>query len=213
VLKHLAPIAVVSLLASLAPIAAQAGEYEGDDPTGDVRGLVHRPEPKPCGSYTEVRHDDPRFNDITRLEVEHTATRLHLRLTLRDLPPYQRSSQSFVVRTPDNAFTIDQSVFRGETVVFVNQERMPPAHLGPCGTWTFLSTSNPCRGATGTRDEAAESISVSVPRRCVGAPRWVRVGAESYAGRQGYRDIWAPPGSKRSGPWGHVYGPRVRPAR
>lgn len=184
---------------------------------GDVEGFRYDPEPPPCGTITDVRPARPRVGDIKKLTVRHTRTTIGLSVHLRAMPKLNRSSLSFQVRTPDRAFVV--AVFRtgGDDQARVYGERPPPSPpLGQeCYSWIDDVSVRACRGAVAEQDRATDIATVSLPRRCLGKPKWIRVSAEVGRSKGGafYADAWAPRGSKPSGPWGHVYSPRVRATR
>jgi hypothetical protein len=217
VVKHLGLIAGLSLLAVLAPIPAQAGDYVGDDRIGDVEGFTYDPLPRPCGTITDVRPTDPRLGDIKQLGISHGADQIDLTLRLRSMPNLQRSSLDFALRTPDQAFAVDvyRSQRRNQVMVSVEKPPPPPPHGVRCYSFVINIAVRPCPAAEADLDTATSTVSLSVPRSCLSSPKWIRVGAEvsTYVRGVSYHDAWAPRGSRPSGPWGHVYGPRVRAAR
>ncbi|WP_028657064.1 hypothetical protein [Nocardioides sp. J54] len=155
-LRHLvvAPALAVALLATTGGVAS-AQTWRHDDAVRDVRSGDFDSE---WGTLSPQR----KAGDVTRTTVSHTRSRLVVRIAMRAVP----SGSSFVmatVRTPRTSYDVTR--FR----------------MAGIGTTVVLEKTNGAGGELRCRGLSArvrgKALELSVPRRCIGKPAWVRVAA------------------------------------
>jgi hypothetical protein len=146
--------------ALLAPAAANAEKVVTEDPAADVLAL----------GPTEQGGDDldnllpaPEnlTADVVRTTVDHRASRLRVRLDLRDLGRSRTYFAVLELRTPDGRFTVETE----------NLGRRPKADL------RRRSRAIECRSLRAAGDQASSRVTVTIPTSCLDDPRWVQVGA------------------------------------
>lgn len=202
---------------------AHAERWTADDPVGDVTGWQYSPEPPPCGTFTDVDGTDRANEDITRLTARHSRAVVRVVLGFRDLDAAAEQEVSIHVATPVRGWDLDvlrferrKGGFRVMTFL-AKTPQLPPASEDPddCG-WTGVATvGRPCR-LEHSFDFDADLISVTLPRSCVGAPAWVRVGARASGWTYGedgtfgsFSDEWGDAGNGESDGWVPPLGPEV----
>ena len=221
-------LALTLLLTSTA--GATAATWSAKDPRADVRGIRIQVDVaarrKACDGPHGYRVPDDRRRDITSLTVDHGSDLVVLTLGMRDVTrPDANTSYYLHVRTPTAAYQL--YVMRGVdplpggddpgVYVFFSEEPDFPAP-GEIKDCQFATTSLglPCDGLVGDVDVRLDEVRVTIPRRCLRDPRWVRVAAESSGStrltRAGhltiFSDFWAPRGVQRHG-FLPPFGPRV----
>lgn len=157
---------VTVLLAAMtlasAPLAvtgqAHAATWTQQDARGDVLAISQS-----AGSEKETVEPAPEdtATDITRFTVNHTARKVALVLRVRDLRHGDTMVSARLV-TPRGAY--DVLAFRS-------------ADLRMFGVSAANGTDVPCRGKKLRLDTVRDLIRITVPRACLGGPRWVRAGA------------------------------------
>ena len=220
-------ISALAVTAVLAPAAAHAERWAGGDPRGDVEGWHFDPEPEPCGTDTQIDATENTNSDITRLVVRHTRTAVQLSVRFRDLDPaLEQVTQLHIATRARRGWFVDIDRVRGRSgnfrvVAFMGKE---PNYPDPediddeCGLFGFVTDASRC-GMRPEIDLVANVITASLPRRCLGNPRWVRVGVGSYGWAEpadpgdksfiSYSDEWGIRNDSAS-PWLPPYGPKVR---
>ena len=179
--RHVLAAAVVGALTGtlLAPTAATARTLRIDDPTGDSwHELYDDGAPRPTGY--EPAGSAPN-SDIVTVTVSHNRNRVKIRTTFVDLVLDTQGVIAVTkIRTSDG--------LRRRAWV-VKEEAGKPTH-------GFLTGRDriACRGIREEIDFARNVATVSVPRHCLSAPRWVKVvaGGGNYAEAPdpaSYRDI------------------------
>ena len=175
------------VLFSFALLAASAGPASAEtwharDGHGDVRSY-HLDLTQECEAITGgERVAQDRRHDITRISVDHGSDALVATIGLRDLPrrgPGMNYDYDVEVRTPDHMFDVSllapAARRRVETgLLMVRRSRDPDAPR--CGP-RLEAHDRDCAGLAAEVDRRSNSVSVTVPRVCLGGPRWVRVGA------------------------------------
>jgi hypothetical protein len=147
----------VLVVTALPAVAEQASHH---DATGDVvlLGVV---------DDSKTAQPEWRPGDIKRIGVAHGTHRVRVRLNFRDVAQGTDGAYFYKIRTPQRRF---------ELAGFTAQER-------PQGEWFLLNPSRQrsvsCAGLRHRIDYTNEQINVSVPRRCIGHPARVRVGAHA----------------------------------
>lgn len=166
---RLVTLALTAAVTLSAPVAAHAGKAETQDPSGDVVELTNLDDEQEAGTPA------PDFTavDILRTSVDHRAARLRLSVRYRDLYRTPFHSTMFRVVTPKRAFWV--SVDRG---------------LGHPKGGVDLTRNNSgrsvkCKGLRFSIDLDTDRVSASVPSRCIGSPRWVKVGSGALSPQAG----------------------------
>ncbi|MEZ0578944.1 hypothetical protein [Nocardioides sp. MH1] len=202
--------------------AAHADHWGSADPTGDVVGSTWSPEPEPCGTETPVDATTEAHTDITRLTVRHSRRAVEITTHYRDLDPSLEKYLALYVRSADRGWWVDLDRYRSRngrwhTMTFMAREpRLPdPDDVEGCGIGIVLFDVG-CRIVSSV-DFDADVVSLTIPRRCLRDPRWVRVAAASYRwvdsddpdnpSSTSFSDLWD--GGTELTPWAPPYGPRV----
>lgn len=153
-------LALVLPAALLVQSAAHAEEVVTEDPAADVVTL----------GPTEQGGDDldnllpaPEnlTADVVRTTVDHRESRLRVRLDLRDLGRSRTYFAVLQVRTPDGTFEVETE----------NLGRRAKVDM------TRRGHAIECQRLRAAGDQASSRVTVTIPTSCLGAPRWVRVGA------------------------------------
>lgn len=161
-------LAVALTAAALgAPATAHAERVETRDASGDVRMFpdLDSEATVPAPDFTSV--------DILRTVVDHRRNRLNLTVRYRDLRATPLHYTIFTVRTPKRAF--DVSVERGLGGGAKGQAQVTRPNGRPVT----------CKGVHWSIDRAADRVTASVPTRCLGAPRWVKIGVGAVSSEAG----------------------------
>lgn len=152
-------VAALTAAALLVPTAAHAGKSVHRDAVGDVVSLSIEDE-----SEELTPAPDQKRGDVTRTVANHRAKRVVFKVKMRELP--RRASMHGVstrIVTKQRSYSLD--IFR----------------VPGFGKDAILSTRRgkviECEGLSHTRNDKRRTISFSVPRSCIGNPRWVRLGA------------------------------------
>ena len=184
-----AVIAAATGLVLLVPTQAQAGSYARPDAANDVSSST--------GDGPFVRTPSRIEGDIRSSAVAHAPRRVLVAIGFGQLTQTtELTGHIFRLRT-------NRGKVRWVTVV-----------AGP-GHWAGRTVMQKpsgrrvkCRLGTSI-DYAADRVRVSIPRRCLGGPRWVKVGigVVSAEGETFYADDALTDGIIRANP---VYGPLVR---
>ena len=210
-------------LALLSPVAAHADRWGGSDPAGDVTGWQYQPDPEPCGTFLDVDGAAEAHEDITYLGVRHTRHDVVATVRFSDLDAASELATTIYLRTARGGFWLDLDRFQSRngqwrTLTFLaHAPRYPdPEDIDECGGFGFASFDLGCRIAH-TVDAAADLVRLTVPRRCIKNPRWVRAGADAYRfidpedGTDptfgAFSDDWS--GGTVLTKWRISYGPRV----
>ncbi len=144
----------------LAPAAAHAEKVATTDPAGDVVSL----------GPTEQGDDDldnllpapeNQTADIVRTVVDHAGSRLRVRIDLRELGRSKTYFAVLKVRTPAGTFEVETD----------DLGRRPEVEM------TRRSRAVECPRLRAVADRAAARAVITIPTACLGAPRWVQVGA------------------------------------
>ncbi|WP_299053592.1 hypothetical protein [uncultured Nocardioides sp.] len=152
-------LAAVACSAALVLPVAAAGPAAADtevkaDPRGDVSEIEGRQAPRPSA-------------DVLQLRSRHADGVVALQVVLADLDTTSAVGTNVSVGTSDGrgflAF-VQRSEDGTKTVELIEPER---------------DAVVPCPSLRGAVLPAADRITVSIPRQCLGRPRWVRTGALS----------------------------------
>ena len=155
-------LAVAVLAAVLAPAAAASAQKVAvHDSTADVWESVWNPD---SGASGEVRAGSQPNIDIVSTVIRHTGHRLILTLRFADL---QRSKTHF--------FVVSRLRFdKGHRMVAMVDATRRWRGISAVGG---LRANKPakCRNVGHTIDYASNTIVLSIPRSCIGNPRWVEL--------------------------------------
>lgn len=191
-------VTAVAIVATTTSLAA-AGSWSGKDPRRDVTGLRYDPEPEPCGTTTEVNASGDANTDIISLAVRHMKYSVEAVVGFSALDRRSTQKVETAIKTNERTYTVEVNRFqdgRPSEVLLFQYER--PQQSGTCGSSaTFLLGPLRCRNLSGAYALGSESVAVSIPRRCLSHPRWVRGAARTHRWEDDvvHSDTWAPAGS------------------
>lgn len=158
------PVRLAALLAPVAlllPTASHAERVVTEDAPGDARAWTD------YQRFQFVPAPEEASVDIIRTAAALGHRRLSVTVHFRDLEVRPRHETLVRVRTPRSTFDVTahrRSASRPKVTVARQRDD------------TFE-----CRGLRVRYDGAADTVSLSVPARCIGAPRWVRLGVRATA--------------------------------
>lgn len=154
--------AVALTITGMSP--ASAAHWSHDDAVGDVQsqtdtfneetGEENMGEPTGAPDNTDT--------DVIRVGVSHRTQRVVLKTTLRDVT-VNSGVVIYDIRTGNRRYSVLQRL---------GTDRMFPAFHISRGNGDRVR----CTGVERSVDRAVNRATVSIPRRCVGSPGWVRVG-------------------------------------
>ncbi len=159
--RHLARLVavLVPVALGLPAAAAHAEKVETIDPAADVLYLGE------TGQGADdldnlVPAPDNTTADVVRTVVDHAASRLRVRIDLRELGRSRTYFAVLRVRTPTGTFEVETD------------------HLGrrPQTDITRRSRAVECPRLRAANDRAAARATITIPTSCLGDPRWVQVG-------------------------------------
>ena len=186
--RRLGPGVLLSLLLVAAP--AHAETWSSPDPGGDATVVEFDPEPEPCGTITETPTTE---GDVRRLTVRHSRDDVVLTVAVTGLVRAGAASASFTVLTPGRDLFVDVYRYAGRTRIDLAElPRIDEDDVDECGSFFFGAGVIPCPRARGEIAVKESRIRVTLPRRCLGTPRWVRVGVGVCSAGC---DTWAPAGT------------------
>jgi hypothetical protein len=147
--------------ALLLPTAAHSETVATEDGAGDARAWTAYQE------FQFVPAPGEASVDVTRTAVSFGQRRLSVAVHFRDLEVRARHQALVRLWTPRGAYdvTAERPSARRATVSLARKGAGAPR----------------CRGLSVTYDGAADTVALSVPARCIGAPRWVRLGVKATA--------------------------------
>ena len=145
----------------LAPVPAHAQKVETIDPAADVVYL---------GPTEQGQEDTDNLlpapenttADVVRTVVDHTASRVRVRIDLRELGRAEVYFAVLQVRTPAGTFEVESNE---------DLARRPKVEM------TRRSRAVECPRLRIATDRADARATVTIPTSCLGDPRWVQVGA------------------------------------
>ena len=140
------------------PTAAHADSYSRNDPSGDVVKAVFDPD----GSVRQPGRTD---GDIVRSGVSHGKHRINLALRMRAIG-----------RSANQETIYDFRIGSRHRVREVILTAKPGKWQGSARVYDRRGNSARCKGVRWSISYTAELVTVSVPRRCLGKPKWVHVG-------------------------------------
>lgn len=209
------PLLVTLTLLVLCAAPAGAETWRATDAAGDVDRSAHVADPPPCGTTTDTPVPTDTRRDVTGLVVHHRADTVELRLALREVSlDDTETTFGFDVRTPHRAYIVDVDRYRARRPLTPSLIVKPRnLHYNECGNAIFGAGGVSCPGLRVRADVRRDRVAVSLPRACVGDPRWVQVAARAYdvttegTSRTDLFDAWGVVGPSVSGA---PSSPRVR---
>jgi hypothetical protein len=153
--------AVLVTAGLLLPAAAHAEEVVTEDATGDAQAWTAYQE------FQYVAAPGEASVDVTSTAASLGQRRLSVAVHFRDLEVRVRHQTLVRVWTSRGAYDVTAER---------QSARRPKVSLARKGADALR-----CRGLSVAYDGAADTVAVSVPARCVGAPRWVRLGVKATA--------------------------------
>jgi len=191
------PALVLSLLLPAATVAlaapAHADRWTYDDAAGDVTQVVETPSAMTIETVPEQAN-----GDITQVTVDHRRTKVifEVRTRSRLTGPFAAGVQ---IRTPGRRFAL----------LWMRMPGMGGAELMDFGSKDLTTR---CRGLKQRLTSGKTTIRLTVPRSCLGDPRWLRVGVNlstfSLFTGGGYDDDGLQTGMTLTGPDGRS--PKIR---
>lgn len=175
-----------------------------------------------CLRSEPAQSEHAASSDLTGLAVRHKKHRVVVTLRYAGSIAWNRNSLDVHLRTPSDAMTLHahqvnpaapfETTVKDETTWEYESVDDDGDGAEDCQQWTGYSQVRWCLGLR--TEPARRSITISVPRSCLGHPRWVRVGADVFGDDRGVRiaDQW---GTRRvdDDPRDIAYGRRVGVAR
>jgi hypothetical protein len=212
-------VAVLStaLLVVAAP-DADAETWAAPDPQADVRALQYDPT-KPCSHVPEHRARHDKRRDIRQLAVDNGADTVVLTLSLGMAAKHDRStSYQLHLRTPRKAYFIYRLAGDHELLFAEEPDYPSPSQIKDC-SFAFQFATIGCDGLRVDLLPKTDQLVVTIPRFCLGEPKWVRAAAQvrgstkpDAQGRSTLSsDFWAPRGVERKG-FLPPFGPKVHQA-
>ena len=147
--------------ATLLPGAAHAETVVTEDGAGDAQAWTAHQE------FQYVPAPGEASVDVTRTAASFGQRRLSIAVHFHDLEVRVRHQTLVRVWTPRGAYD-------------VTAER-PSARRATVSLARRGADARRCRGLSVTYDGAADTVALSVPARCIGDPRWVRLGVTARA--------------------------------
>ena len=164
----LAPVLGLALAVSAA-LPASAASTTGSDARGDV---VKR-DRDASTQDAEVPAPRNQTADITRLTVRRGEHRVRIIVGIRDLRPSTRGlaldDVDYRIRTPEGDFTARVSSDRRGQRLRTSEGLAEPSGFDAG-----------CSGLTSRHLYRRDVVRLVIPNRCLGHPRWVRVGAQTF---------------------------------
>ncbi|WP_210438403.1 hypothetical protein [Nocardioides xinjiangensis] len=160
--------ALLALAALLLPAASHAGTMVTEDATGDSRAWTD------YEKFQFVPAPEEASVDVLRTAAAFVPRRLTVTVHFRDLEVRMQHRTLVRVWTPRGTFDVpaERRFARRVTVALARQR----------------GEAFGCRGASAMYGGAADTVALSVPARCIGAPRWVRLGVRATATPRLYAD-------------------------
>lgn len=216
VLRALTAAVLATVLTSLSATAAYADRWWGRDAARDVTQATFTTEPPPCGTWDVSTAAQDASTDLVGLSVVHGRHDVVVRAHYRDLVGFARRSTSFTLATDGRDYEVDVLDQRRRGVVAeLWSAPSPPEEVDECGTYSVVQMGGGCDVGSQVLLER-DVISVTVPRDCIGDPRWVRAGVvdQRTIGGRFRGDVWGLEGTPaETGFTDAPLSPRVRRSR
>ena len=158
----------------------------------DVTQITFTTEPPPCGTWDVTTQTQDTATDLVGLSVVHGRDDVVLRAHYRDLTAFADRYVSFTLATDGRDFdvTLYEQRRRGPVAELWSAPTEPEV-VDECGTYSVIQMGGGCELGSQVLLER-EVITVTVPRDCIGDPRWVRAGVvdQRTIGTRFRADTW-----------------------
>lgn len=175
------PLFALSVLAGASGAEDRVSRVVLKDPTGDVWGYGERGQWVPAGDVPAA--------DVVRAVVRHGRYQVRMKMTFSDLR--RDEPQQY------GAYIVFSRLRFAAVYVNARPGRWQGRHLMIVGRILVDESRVKCRGLKHTIDYATDQVSISVPRRCIGRPDWVKVGMSNFMFPAGGTEITDNPHSAR----------------
>ncbi|WP_299923689.1 hypothetical protein [uncultured Nocardioides sp.] len=193
--RTLTSATLAAALLALSTATAHADRWWGRDAARDVTQLTFTTEPPPCGTWDVTTQPQDTSTDLVGLTVDHGRDDVVLRAHYRGLTGFADRHVTFTLATDDRDFEVDLSHQRRRGVVAeLWSAPTQPEPGGACDTYSTIQMGGGCE-ITKQVLPARDVVVVSVPRDCIGDPRWVRAGVRDQraVGTRVRTDVWGRP--------------------
>jgi hypothetical protein len=153
-----------AVVVAVIPTAAAAEQWTHRDATGDVVQFTWDYE----SVKTTTELPDDVSTDVRRLRITHAPHELRISMRVQDIVRGTRAAELYVRTAEGRRFEVIAYAFRTR------------AFSGPYIIAVPTRESVECSGQSASLDPDTDKVYVTLPRRCLGDPRWVQVGA-TYA--------------------------------
>lgn len=159
-------------------------------------GLLDRPETTPepeasgseCPTWTPA--PAPTRDEVLDVDVLHVETAVVIELHQQDVVASHDQSWDFPVSTPAGDWSVEVSRTREHHRVTTEALLTPvepppspePSAADGCDLYSVMVQGGDCSGLTADVAPLSDLVQVVIPRRCLDAPQWVRVGAVVWDG-------------------------------
>lgn len=189
-----AATALVAAMIGATAGTASAERWWGRDRPGDVEQVTFDPEPPPCGTYELTDAAQDRSTDLVGLSVVHDGDSVVLRAHYRDLTGFLGRTVVFTLVTEGRDHEVHLRA--GERGVEAELWGAPgePQPSDLCDTYSYVQLGTGCEVGHAVVP-ARDVVEVTVPRDCIGNPRWVRAGVRNdrFIGLRYRSDVWGRP--------------------
>lgn len=158
----LAAVVAAGALTTTTAVVAHAEAWTHTDPTGDVTKVAYIDE---ADDPVLVAVPDQTVGDIRSIRAAHNSTRLAIQFSLR--AAMTQYGIAYRIVTPRAEYRLLR-LRMGDRPTVTFSKRVGP------GLYDFKSVG--CRGVAWKIDWSAAKVAVSLPRACIGYPRFLRVG-------------------------------------
>lgn len=214
--RTLTASAIAASLVALTAGSASADRWWGADRDGDVTQSSFSADPPPSGTFSEKATPQDASTDIVGLSARHEGDTVEMRAHLRNLTGWGDRFVNFEIQAERRPYSVSLTrnpTTRSEDLWLVDASDVP-SPPDECGSYSTINFSVPCDGMAADASSRDDYVAVVIPRSCLGSPRWVKVGLQSYrtVGDRSRRDSWRrgeldpTPTNSLLGP----LGPRVR---
>ena len=214
--RALTSATLAAALLGVSTTAAHADRWWGRDAARDVTQFTFTPEPPPCGTWEVTTQAQDNATDLVGLSVVHGRDDVVLRAHYRDLTAFADRYVSFTLATDGRDFEVALSEQRRRgPVAELWSAPTEPDVVDGCGTYSVILTGGGCDVESQVLLER-DVIVVTVPRDCIGDPRWVRAGVvdQRSIGARFRGDAWGLTGEGTETDLADVpLSPRVRRSR
>jgi hypothetical protein len=150
--RALVAFAAASALTMSTAAAADAGSWSHADPAGDVVAF----DETPTGTPAPTRE----AGDVRRTSISHGSTRIGIKIKMRK--HVKAYSIFYFFSTPNGRYELSRMRLPGMSEVELRKGKSTKA----------IS----CSGITWTAVRSRGTMAVSIPRSCLGNPRWIKAG-------------------------------------